>query len=160
MRELRVDQARIREPTTDEATQAVSLPEPIPIRPSRPTRQNARGKFAAGVRGLKHALRGDSSYFAHAYRGTLFAVSAVLLGVDALGWCFLVIAAAFVLLTEITHSAVDVLAKSSDDTTDGAATVAREIAAAGVLIAAFVSGGITVTVLTVKFGEMFGWWGR
>jgi diacylglycerol kinase (ATP) len=38
--------------------------------------------------------------------------------------------------------------------------MAREIAAGGVLIAAFASGGLTVTVLTVKFGEMFGWWGN
>ena len=28
-----------------------------------------RAKFAAGLRGLKHAIRGDSSFFAHGYRG-------------------------------------------------------------------------------------------
>ena len=42
-------------------------------------------KFAAGLRGLKHAIRGDSSFFAHAYRGTLIAMTAALLGVDPLG---------------------------------------------------------------------------
>ncbi len=41
---------------------------------SRADRRNARGKFLAGIRGLKHAIRGDSSFFAHGYRGTLIAM--------------------------------------------------------------------------------------
>ena len=133
------------------------LETPAPWAP-RPDRRGSREKFAAGLRGLKHAIRGDSSYFAHAYRGTLIALTAALLSVDALGWCLLVIGASFVLLSELTHSAVDTLARASGDPDAPPLKMAREIAAAGVLVAAFTSGGLTVTVLLVKFGELFGWW--
>ena len=126
----------------------------------RAGRRNARLKFAAGLRGLKYAVRGDSSFFAHAYRGTLIAISAAMLRVDALGWCFLVISGCFVLLAELTHSAIDTLARAAGDPEELPLKVAREIAAAGVLVAAFISGGLTVTVLLVKFGELLGWWGR
>jgi diacylglycerol kinase (ATP) len=34
--------------------------------------------------------------------------------------------------------------------------MAREIAAGGVLVAAFGSGAVTVIVLTLKFGELLG----
>src|SRR5512147_629220 len=59
---------------------------------ARAGRRNSRAKFAAGLRGLKHAIRGDSSFFAHAYRGILIAMTAALLGVSLWGWCLLVIA--------------------------------------------------------------------
>ena len=129
-----------------------------------PGRHSAAGRIPPGSSrracGLKHAIRGNSSFFAHAYRGTLIALSAALLGVNALGWCFLVIAASFVLIAEVTYSAVDALARAAGDPEQPPLKAAREISAAGAVIAAFVSGGITLTVLTVKFGEMFGWWGR
>lgn len=124
----------------------------------RPDRRGSREKFAAGLRGLKYAIRGDSSFFAHAYRGTLIALTAALLSVDPLGWCLLVIGGSLVLLSELTHSAVDTLARASGDPDDPPLKMAREIAAGGVLVAAFASGGLTVTVLLVKFGELFGWW--
>jgi diacylglycerol kinase len=158
MREHRVDPARPREPIvlTEETVPAESPPAWTPLG----GRQDSTGKFAAGLRGLKHAIRGNSSFFAHAYRGTLIALSAALLGVDALGWCFLVIGATFVLIAEITYSAVDALARACGDPEEPPLKTAREIATAGPVVAAFASGGITITVLLVKFGEMFGWWGR
>src|SRR6516162_2916324 len=65
--------------------------------PREPTaqadRRNARLKLAAGWRGLKAAVRGDSSFFAHGYRGTLIAIAAAMLGVDLRGWCLLVLGA-------------------------------------------------------------------
>lgn len=124
----------------------------------RAGRRGSREKFAAGLRGLKHAIRGDSSFFAHAYRGILIAMTAALLSVDPLGWCLLVIAAAFVLLAELTNSAVDTLARAAGDPEDPPLKMAREIAAAGVLVAAFASGALTVTVLLVKVGDVFNWW--
>lgn len=134
--------------------------EATPLWTPRAGRRSTREKSAAGLRGLKYAIRGDSSFFAHAYRGTLIALTAALLNVDPLGWCLLVIAACFVLLAELTHSAVDTLARAVGDPEELQLKVAREIAAGGVLVAAVVSGCLTVTVLTVKFGELLGWWGR
>jgi diacylglycerol kinase len=158
---VRTDRPGGLEPVPDPPTGAALKDlEAAPIWTPRAGRRSTSEKFAAGLRGLKYAIRGDSSFFAHAYRGTLIALTAALLQVDPLGWCFLAIAAGFVLLAEVTHSAVDTLARAVSDPEELQVKVAREIAAAGVLVAAFVSGGLTVTVLTVKFGELLGWWGR
>jgi len=125
---------------------------------ARAGRRNSREKFAAGLRGLKHAIRGDSSFFAHAYRGILIGLTAALLGVNPWGWCLLVLGACLVLISELTHSAIDTLARAIGDPEDLRLRVAREIATAGVLVAAFGSGAVTITVLTMKFGELLGWW--
>jgi diacylglycerol kinase len=118
-----------------------------------------RAKLMAGLRGLKHALRGDSSFFAHGYRGLLIALTAAWLGVGPLGWCLLILSAALVVLAEIHHSAVDTLARAIGDPEEPRLKVAREIAASGVLVAALLSAAITITVLLLKLGEMLGWWG-
>src|SRR3954451_19747612 len=85
---------------------------------ARAGRRDSREKMLAGLRGLKHAIRGDSSFFAHAYRGTLIALTAALLGVGPWSWCLLVIGACLVLLSELTHSAVDTLARALGDPED------------------------------------------
>jgi diacylglycerol kinase (ATP) len=121
-------------------------------------RRDSREKFAAGLRGLKHALRGDSSFFAHGYRGLLIVMTAALLGVNLWGWCLLTIGACLVLVAELTHSAVDTLARAVGDPEEPRLAIAREIATAGVVVAAFASGAVTITVLTWKLGELLGWW--
>jgi diacylglycerol kinase (ATP) len=130
----------------------------LPTWTARAGRRSSRAKFAAGLRGLKHAIRGDSSFFAHAYRGTLIALTAALLGVNIGGWCLLVLAACLVLLSELTHSAIDTLARIVGDPDEPRLKTVREIATAGVLVAAFASGGVTITVLARKLGELLGWW--
>jgi diacylglycerol kinase (ATP) len=125
---------------------------------ARAGRRNSREKCAAGLLGLKHAIRGDSSFFAHAYRGILIALTATLLGVSPWGWCLLVFSACLVLMSELTHSAIDTLARAVGDPEDPPLRMAREIGAGVVLVATFCTGGVTVTVLTLKFGELLGWW--
>jgi diacylglycerol kinase len=124
---------------------------------ARADRRNTRSKLLAGFRGLKHAIRGDSSFFAHGYRGTLIAITATLLGVNQWGWCLLVLAACQVLLAELAHSAVDTLARAIGDPAEPRLNMAREIAAACVLVAAIGSGIVTVIVLSWKLGELLGW---
>ncbi len=124
---------------------------------ARADRRNTRGKMMAGIRGLKHAIRGDSSFFAHGYRGTMIAITAALLGVNQWGWCLLVLAACLVLLAELSHSAVDTLARAIGDPEEPRLSMAREIAAACVLVAAFGSGTVTAIVLTWKLAEYLGW---
>ena len=129
-----------------------------PIWTARAGRRDSREKLTAGLRGLKHAIRGDSSFFAHAYRGILIALTAAMLGVNALNWCLLVLAACLVLISELGHSAIDTMARALGDPEEPGLKMAREIATAGVLVAAFASGAVTITVLTLKFGELNGWW--
>src|SRR5271157_442875 len=121
---------------------------------ARADRRNTRSKMLAGIRGLKHAIRGDSSFFAHGYRGTLIAITAALLGVNQWGWCLLVLGACLVLIAELAHSAVDTLARAIGDPEEARLKTAREIAAAAVLVAAIGSGAVTLIVLSVKFVEL------
>src|SRR3954453_8992306 len=124
---------------------------------ARAHRRNTRGKLVAGFRGLRHAIRGDSSFFAHGYRGTLIAISAALLGVNHWRWCFLFLAACLVLIAELAHGPVDTLARAIGDPDEPRLKMAREMAAACVLIAAFGSGSVTTIVLLWKLGELMGW---
>jgi diacylglycerol kinase len=131
----------------------INFDEP-PDLTARADRRNARQKLAAGWRGLKSAVRGDSSFFAHGYRGTLIAITAALLRVDQRGWCLLVVAACLVLIAELSHSAVDTLARAIGDPEEPRLKIARDIAAGGVLVAAIGSAAITTIVLSWKFAEM------
>jgi diacylglycerol kinase (ATP) len=143
-------------PEFDENRVRLQLEAP-PELTAQADRRNTRSKLIAGFRGLKHAVRGDSSFFAHGYRGTLIAITAALLGVNQWGWCLLVIAACLVLLAELSHSAVDTLARAIGDPEEPRLCMAREIAAACVLVAAFGSGAVTTIVLSWKLAELMGW---
>ena len=125
---------------------------------ARAGRRDARAKLVAGLTGLKHAFRGDSSFFAHAYRGLLIAMAAALLGVGPSGWCFLVLAAGLVLIAELSHSAIDTLARSLGDPEAPGPKVAREIASAGVLVAVIVFAAVSITVLVLKLNDLLIWW--
>lgn len=120
----------------------------------RADRRAFRSKFAAALRGLKHAFRGDSSFFAHAYRGLLIAFAAALLGVGPLQWCMLALAAALVLIAECAHSAVATLARCLGEADAPGPAAAREIAAAGVFVAVLAFAATSITVLALRFAEL------
>src|SRR5579885_259609 len=122
--------------------------EPSPEPAAQADRRNVQGKLAAGWRGLKVAVRGDSSFFAHFYRGTLIVIAGAMLGVDLRGWCLTTLGASLILVSERAHSAVDTLARAVGDPEEFRLKAAREIAAAGVLVAAVASAAVTLTVLT------------
>ena len=119
--------------------------------------RNTGRKLAAGWRGLKLAVRGDSSFFAHGYRGTLIAITGLLLGINQWGWCLVIIGACLVLIAELASSAVDTLARAIGDPEEPRLKNAREIATAGVMVAAFGSGAITAIVLSWKLFDLMGW---
>ncbi len=58
------------------------------------------------------------------------------------------------MIAELSHSAVDTLARAIGDPEEPRLKTAREIAAAGVLVAALGSGAVTVIVLAWKFAEL------
>jgi diacylglycerol kinase (ATP) len=143
----------------DLAERLKELEEP-PVWTARAGRRGFREKLAASLRGLKYALRGDSSYFAHIYRFLFIAMTAALLGVGPLEWCFLGLSFALVFMAELANSAIDTLARALGDPEEPAVCMAREIATAGVLIAVTTSAALSITVLTLKVGVLFGWWGQ
>jgi diacylglycerol kinase len=125
---------------------------------ARADRRGFRQKLAASLRGIKYAIRGDSSFFAHMYRFLLIALTAALLGVGPLEWCFLSLAAALVFMAELLNSAVDTLARALGDPEEPGIKMAREIATGGVLVAVTVSAALSILVLTLKLGVLLGWW--
>ncbi len=123
---------------------------------ARAGRRTFREKLTAGLRGLKHAFRGDSSFFAHAYRGLFIGLTAALLGVGPFPWCLLLLAAGLVLIAELAHSAVDTLARAFGDAEAPGPTIAREIATAGVLVAVVIFAAVSIVILTLRFIELLG----
>jgi diacylglycerol kinase (ATP) len=123
-------------------------------------RRNLREKLVAGLIGWKHAIRGDSSFFAHGYRVLLVALTAAMLGVGPQGWIVLVLAACMIFIAELNHSAIDTLARAIGDPEEPRLKVAREIAAGGVLIAVVGSGMVVGVILVLQFGDLLGWWRR
>ena len=144
-------------PDTD-ATELLDEFESSPAWAARAGRRNYREKFAAGLSGLKHAVRGDSSFFAHAYRTLLVALAAALLGVGPWQWCLIGLSAALILVAETMHSAVDTLARALGDADSPGLTIAREIATAGVLIAVTAGAAVWVTIFFVRLGDLLTWW--
>ena len=117
-------------------------------------RRNLREKLLAGLRGLKHAIRGDSSFFAHAYRAILVIVTAAMLGLPAIHWLLIVLCGTGIMLAELNHSAIDTLARAMGDPDEPRLKVAREIAAAGVLVAVVGSFGIVTVIFVLRFREL------
>jgi diacylglycerol kinase (ATP) len=119
-------------------------------------RRNLREKLWAGLSGLKHAFRGDSSFFAHVYRVVLVALTAGMLGLNPQGWIVLIMAGIAIFLAELNHSAVDTLARAIGDPDEPRLKVAREIAAAGVLVAVTGSAVVVGILFVLKFTELLG----
>jgi|SRR5579864_6255130 len=134
--------------------------EEAPVWTARAGRRGFREKLGASLSGLKHAFRGDSSFFAHTYRFVLIALAAALLGVGLLGWCLLAVGACLVFIAELTHSAIDTLARALGDPEQPGLKMAREIATGGVLVAVTLFAALSITILTLKFGDLLGWWAR
>lgn len=143
---------------TDQANfGSIDLEPFMPIR-SRAGRRTMRDKLWAGLSGWKHAIRGDSSFFAHGYRAFLVALTAGLLGVGPQGWIALVLAGCLIFIAELNHSAIDTLARAIGDPEEPRLKVAREIAAGGVLAAVVGSATVVTVILVFKFGDLLNWW--
>ena len=88
----------------------------------------------------------------------LIGLIAAQLGVNAYSWCMLVLGFGLVLIAELAHSAIDTLARVMGDPDEPRLLMAREIAAAGVLVAVFVSASVSITILLLKLGSQLSWW--
>jgi len=117
-------------------------------------RRNLQEKIWAGLSGWKHAIRGDSSFFAHGYRVVLVALTAAMLGIGSQGWIVLIMAACVIFIAELNHSAIDTLARAIGDPDEPRLKVAREIAAGGVLVAVTGSAVVVGIILVLKFIEL------
>lgn len=118
---------------------------------------NMRARLGSGLRGLKHALRRDSCYFAHAYRAILMVLIGGILGIGPMSWCLLALGMGLVLVAELARTSLEALA---DQLPDGPPIrAAREIAAAISLVAVANAVALSFTIFLIKFGDLQGWWG-
>lgn len=143
-------------PTVDNAPRSVEQAE-VPLATIEPRNATTRLKFAEGCRGIKLAIRAESGFFAHAYRGLLIAMTAAILGVSPTGWCFLIVSAALVLTAETFRCAILMTLDLVAEPGDPRARTAREISSGGLLFASITSGCLTVLVLSSRLSEMLGW---
>ena len=84
-------------------------------------------------------------------------LTAALLNTTPIGWCFLVVSAALVLLAEMTQAAVRAVVGALPDPDCPELRAAEEIAAAGVLVASITSAILTTTVLGSRLAVLLGW---
>jgi diacylglycerol kinase (ATP) len=133
-------------------------PPPHWLVPSAREPRTGRAKALAGLRGLKLALRRDSSFFAHAYRGVLVILAAMTLGVDVRGWCLLFAAGGMVLVAELALTAIAVLGRSVEGVHPEGLRASQEIAQGMALVATLVAFGVAGAVLLERFGQLQGWW--
>lgn len=117
------------------------------------------GKSWAGLNGLKLAIRGDSSFFAHGYRFTIVLMFGVMIQLPPVAWIILAICGGLILLSELFNSAIDALirvgmAKTSGEGEDERATAARDIGSACVLVSVIVGAAVTLALFGMRLHEL------
>ncbi|MDX2037050.1 MAG: diacylglycerol kinase [Isosphaeraceae bacterium] len=130
--------------------------DPLPDWAPRAGRRDLTAKLLAGLAGFKHAFRGDSSFFAHAYRALLVFLTSALIGLPPLHWALLILGLSLVLIAELAHSAIDQLARAIGDPEEPRLRTTRDIAASMVLVAVVGSASISILVLSVRFMTLLG----
>ena len=117
------------------------------------------GKSWAGMNGLKLAIRGDSSFFAHGYRFTIVLMFGVMIQLPPLAWIILSLCGGLILLSELFNSAIDALARVGSDKTpdhieDEHAQAARDIGSACVLVSVIVGAAVTLALFGMRLHEL------
>lgn len=117
------------------------------------------GKSWAGLNGLKLAIRGDSSFFAHGYRFTIVLMFGVMIQLPPVAWIILAICGGLILLSELFNSAIDALIRVGTAKTDGEgederATAARDIGSACVLVSVIVGAAVTLALFGMRLHEL------
>jgi len=129
-------------------TALLPLLDPEPVETPRP-RRSWRAKFHAAIRGVKHGIRGHSSFFVHFFFTALVVAAAIVLGCDVVDWCILLGCIAMVLVSELFNSAIETLFKGLDESTKERVWPCLDIAAGAVLMAS-VAAAIIGSIVFIK----------
>ena len=113
-------------------------------------------KFAAAFSGLFHACRTQTSLRVHGVCGVLVVVLAWVTGLTALEWAVLWLAIGLVIGLELVNTSIEAVVDRVSPESSELARVAKDTAAAAVLVGALTAIGVGACVFIPRWGSMFG----
>lgn len=133
---------------------------PIPEQDERVENKYARRpwpqKFRDALRGLKHGIRGHSSFFVHFFVAALVIIAAIALGCDVSDCAILLLCIGLVLMAELFNSAIETLHRGLDPETRERNWRALDIAAGAVLMASITAAVIGALVFGNRILHLLG----
>lgn len=112
---------------------------------------NRLKSFVYAFNGLKIFFSNDHNAWLHVIAATLAILLGYLLCIDTYQWCLLVIAIGMVLVAEIINTSIELLTDMVSPEYNEKAKKVKDMAAGGVLLAAFVSVIIALYIFIPKF---------
>lgn len=125
--------------------------------PRRKPRRTWKAKFADALRGWKHGIRGEASFFVHFFCAVMVMAAAVVLQCRPLEWCLLLFCIGLVLTTELFNTALETLVRGLDPRTKERCARALDIGAGAVLMACVTAAVIGSLVFLYRLGALFDW---
>ncbi len=115
-------------------------------------------KFADAFRGLRRAVRSQTSFAVHITVAAAVVMAAAVLRVSLVEWCLLIGAIGFVITAEVFNTAIESLARAHDVGRHPRIRDALDMASAAVLVASITAAGIGVVVFGTRAAEWLGLW--
>jgi diacylglycerol kinase len=115
-------------------------------------------KFADAFRGLRRAVRSQTSFAVHLTVAAAVVVAAAVLRVSLVEWCLLIGAIGFVTTAEVFNTAIESLARAHDVGRHPRIRDALDMASAAVLVASITAAGIGVVVFGTRAAGWLGLW--
>lgn len=107
-------------------------------------------KFGDAFRGLRRAVRSQTSFAVHLTVAVAVVIAAAVLQVSLVEWCLLVGAIGFVLTAEVFNTAIESLARAHDVGRHPRIRDALDMASAAVLLAAITAALIGAVVFVSR----------
>src|SRR5262245_28039666 len=122
--------------------------------PAAPRRRTWRDKFHDALRGIKHGIRGQSSFFVHFFVAALVLAAAGILHCRLEQWCLLLLCIGGVLAAEMFNSAIETLFRGLDEATKERCWRSLDIAAGAVLLTSIVAVIVGLLVFVQRFVQI------
>jgi diacylglycerol kinase len=125
--------------------------------PPMAERRSWRRKFKDATRGVKHGIRGHSSFFVHFFFAALVVAAALALRCSLHDWLILVLCIGAVLSAELFNSALETLFRGLDEHARSRCYRSLDIAAGAVLLASLTAAVVGTLVFANRLAELLGW---
>jgi len=104
-------------------------------------------KFANAARGIKIAVRGESSFFVHLFATTVVVLAGAALGISRVSWCLLTLCIAVVLVAEMFNTAIERLSRVVTEEPNPRVRDVLDVCAGAVLLAAIGAALVGILLL-------------